>query len=66
MTMKTVFLASLAALLGACSTEPMPPPPLINSGSYDWTDQVRDAQGYPLQGWGNIIGPNMGSEGDSP
>jgi hypothetical protein len=27
----------------------------LNSGSYDWTDQVRDAHGYPLPGWGDII-----------
>ncbi len=27
----------------------------LNSGSYDWTDQVRDARGFPLPGWGNII-----------
>lgn len=27
----------------------------INSGSYDWTDQVKDAHGYPLPGWGNAI-----------
>jgi hypothetical protein len=29
--------------------------PVINSGSYDWTDQVRDARGFPLPGWGTAI-----------
>ena len=29
--------------------------PVINSGSYDWTDQVRDAQGFPAPGWGTAI-----------
>jgi hypothetical protein len=36
----------------------------INSGSYDWTDQVRDARGFPQGGWGDIIqggGGNAGS-----
>ncbi|HEY3917379.1 MAG TPA: hypothetical protein VGL83_06285 [Stellaceae bacterium] len=36
--------------------------PQINSGSYDWTDQVRDARGFPLPGWGDII---QGGGGDS-
>jgi len=27
----------------------------LNTGSYDWTDQVRDARGFPLPGWGDII-----------
>jgi hypothetical protein len=27
----------------------------LNSGSYDWTDQVRDARGFPLPGWGDVI-----------
>ena len=38
--------------------------PQINSGSYDWTDQVRDARGFPQGGWGDIIqggGGNAGS-----
>jgi hypothetical protein len=28
---------------------------VINSGSYDWTDQVRDAHGFPLPGSGTAI-----------
>jgi hypothetical protein len=35
----------------------------INSGSYDWTDQVRDARGFPLPGWGDII-QGSGSTGN--
>ncbi len=27
----------------------------LNTGSYDWTDQVRDARGFPLPGWGDVI-----------
>jgi hypothetical protein len=33
---------------------------VINSGSYDWADQVRDAQGFPLPGWGSVIEPSGG------
>ena len=29
--------------------------PVIQSGSYDWTDQVRDARGFPLPGWGTAV-----------
>lgn len=47
--------------LAAC-TQPGPAP-LVNSGSYDYTDQLRDAQGYPLPGWSNAIGPNGGGMG---
>ncbi|HEX3971908.1 MAG TPA: hypothetical protein VHX19_11325 [Stellaceae bacterium] len=35
----------------------------INSGSYDWTDQVRDARGFPQGGWGDIIQDGGGSTG---
>ena len=35
----------------------------INSGSYDWTDQVRDARGFPLPGWGDVIMGGGGSAG---
>ena len=35
----------------------------INSGSYDWTDQVRDARGFPLPGWGDVIQGGGGSSG---
>ena len=34
----------------------------LNTGSYDWADQVRDARGFPLPGWGDII---QGGGGDS-
>jgi hypothetical protein len=36
----------------------------INSGSYDWTDQVRDARGFPLPGWGDVI-QGSGSTGNT-
>jgi hypothetical protein len=38
--------------------------PQINSGSYDWTDQVRDARGFPLPGWGDIIQGSGGNSGN--
>ena len=38
--------------------------PQINSGSYDWTDQVRDARGFPLPGWGDIIQGGGGNSGN--
>ncbi len=63
MISRALIVASLVLMLAACSDAAMPRPPLINSGSYDWTDQVRDAQGYPLPGWANSIGPNAGSSG---
>jgi hypothetical protein len=37
--------------------------PQINSGSYDWTDQVRDARGFPLPGWGDVIQGGGGTSG---
>lgn len=37
--------------------------PVINSGSYDWTDQVRDARGFPLPGWGDVIQGGGGTSG---
>jgi hypothetical protein len=36
----------------------------INSASYDWTDQVRDARGFPLPGWGDIIQGGGGNSGN--
>lgn len=39
--------------------------PQINSSSYDWTDQVRDARGFPLPGWGDII-QGTGGTGSMP
>ncbi|GEM_PF-6847320 len=29
--------------------------PVIHSGSYDWTDEVRGPQGFPLPGWGTAV-----------
>jgi hypothetical protein len=48
-----LFFAS-ALLLAGCDNFPAKGP-VINSGSYDWTDQVRDAHGFPLPGWGTAI-----------
>lgn len=45
--------ACCGALLG-CDGFPASRP-VINSGSYDWADQVRDAHGYPLPGWGTAV-----------
>ncbi len=47
-------LAGLCLALGSCANFPARNNPMTNSG-YDWTDQVRDAQGNPIQGWGNVI-----------
>ncbi|HKT20809.1 MAG TPA: hypothetical protein VJR47_22340 [Stellaceae bacterium] len=56
-----IALITLAGLqLAACADFPARRP-VINSASYDWTDQVRDAQGFPLPGWGDVIAPNGGS-----
>ena len=38
----------------------------LNTGSYDWTDQVRDARGFPLPGWGDIIQGGGGDSGAMP
>jgi hypothetical protein len=65
MIFRAILLSGLALQLVACTDPSAPRPPIINSGSYDWTDQVRDARGYPLQGWGNIISPNGGDGGSS-
>jgi hypothetical protein len=63
MMSRVMAVVGLALTLSACGEQQGPRPPLINSGSYDWTDQVRDARGYPLPGWANAIGPNAGSTG---
>lgn len=56
-------LFALAAIgLAACADFPAKRP-VINSGSYDWTDQVRDAQGFPLPGWGTALYPEGGGTG---
>jgi hypothetical protein len=63
MISRAIVIASLTFMLAACGDAGMPRQPLVNSGSYDWTDQVRDAQGYPLPGWANAIGPAAGNGG---
>ena len=60
MMSRTIVFGGLAVFLAACSNEPLPPRPIINTGSYDWADQVKDARGYPLPGWGVAISPNGG------
>jgi hypothetical protein len=56
MMLRTVLLLGYAVLLVGCQNAA--PNPVINSGSYDWTDQVRDAKGFPLPGWGSVIMPS--------
>jgi len=56
MTLRIALLLGYALLLAGCQ-EPPARNPVINSGSYDWTDQVRDARGFPLPGWGSVIMP---------
>jgi hypothetical protein len=56
MMLRTMLLLGYALLLGGCQYSPQGP--VINSGSYDWTDQVRDARGFPLPGWGSVIMPS--------
>lgn len=56
MMLRVAFLLGYALLLAGCQDSP-PRGPVINSGSYDWTDQVRDARGFPLPGWGSVIMP---------
>lgn len=53
------LLLMCCCILAGCGNFPASRP-VINSGSYDWTDQVRDAHGYPLPGWGTAV---MGSGG---
>lgn len=56
MAYRSLAFAVLALALVGCADFPAQRP-IINSGSYDWTDQVRDAQGFPLPGWGSVIEP---------
>jgi hypothetical protein len=56
---RTMLFLGSALVLAACENFPARGP-VINSGSYDWTDQVRDARGFPLPGWGSIIMPGGG------
>ena len=60
MILRTMLLLGYALLLVGCENFPARGP-VINSASYDWTDQVRDARGFPLPGWGSIIMPGGGS-----
>lgn len=55
MMLRTVLLLGYAVLLVGCQNAAPNP---VNSGSYDWTDQVRDAKGFPLPGWGSVIMPS--------
>jgi hypothetical protein len=57
---RTIVLLGYTLLLVGCENFPAPSP-VINSGSYDWTDQVRDARGFPLLGWGSVIMPGGGA-----
>lgn len=56
MMMRFLFLVAYAGLLAGCQ-QSFGQGPVINSGSYDWTDQVRDAHGFPLPGWGTALSP---------
>lgn len=58
MMLRTMLLLGYGLLLAGCQNAQGP---VINSGSYDWTDQVRDAQGFPLPGWGSVIYPGGNS-----
>ena len=51
---RLLALALVCCTLVGCEGFPASRP-VINSGSYDWTDQVRDARGFPLPGWGNAV-----------
>jgi hypothetical protein len=44
-----------ALATAACSDPSMVPPPLVNSGSYDWRDAYRGPNGYPLPGWSSYF-----------
>jgi hypothetical protein len=55
MMLRTMLVLGYVVLLAGCAPTQGP---VINSGSYDWTDQVRDAQGFPLPGWGSVILPS--------
>ena len=46
----TLPLAYALLLVGCQNTSARGP--IINSASYDWTDEVRDARGFPVPGWG--------------
>jgi hypothetical protein len=54
-TLLRLGLAAFALTLAACGVPSSDPPPYVNSGSYDWRDQFRGPNGYPLPGWGNYF-----------
>jgi hypothetical protein len=62
MVLRLTLLLPVLALLAACAGFPAKRP-VINSGSYDWTDQLRDAQGFPLPGWETALYPDGGGTG---
>ena len=64
MLIRVMVLVGFSLALAGCGPNgPITMRPVINSGSYDWTDQVRGPDGNPLPGWGSIIEPS-GSYGD--
>jgi predicted small lipoprotein YifL len=56
-----IVVGFVVSLAGCGPNGPITMRPVINSGSYDWTDQVRGPDGNPLPGWGNIIEPSGGT-----
>ncbi len=54
-TLAALLVSALALLVAACSDPPLARAPLVNSGSYDWQDQLRGPDGYPLPGWGYVV-----------
>ena len=54
MMIRRVLLLGYALLMVGCQNFPARGP-VINSGSYDWTDQVRDGHGFPVPGWYTAI-----------
>jgi hypothetical protein len=48
-------VTAVAVLVG-CGPPPPGRPPLVNSGSYDWSDAYRGPNGYSLPGYGYAIG----------
>ena len=62
MPLRLALLGLICCAVSACEGFPASRP-VINSGSYDWTDQVRDSRGFPLPGWGNIIQSGGGNDG---
>ena len=43
------FLMTMFVVLAGCTQAG--PPPLVNSGSYDWRDAYWGSNGYRLPGW---------------